>query len=147
MLSKVLGSAIANATENEKADADKLVVIGVSVDGGRSPSADAALDGSRQPHQQPHLATCDHGRRSTTKGLKERTGFMDKKRIPSDFRLGVIRGWSSSVLGKASRSGCMRHAPQAVRQAKLGHAGVSSVEVERADNKVKINIFKRAPAS
>ena len=34
MLSKVLGSAIANATENEKADADKLVVIGVSVDGG-----------------------------------------------------------------------------------------------------------------
>ena len=26
MLAKVLGSAIANATENEKADADKLVV-------------------------------------------------------------------------------------------------------------------------
>ena len=34
MLSKVLGSAIANATENEKADADQLVVTGVSVDGG-----------------------------------------------------------------------------------------------------------------
>src|SRR3954454_5043034 len=34
MLSKVLGSAIANATENEKADADKLVVTGISVDGG-----------------------------------------------------------------------------------------------------------------
>ena len=34
MLSKVLGSAIANATENEKADADKLFVTGVSVDGG-----------------------------------------------------------------------------------------------------------------
>ncbi len=34
MLSKVLGSAIANATENEKADADKLVVSSVSVDGG-----------------------------------------------------------------------------------------------------------------
>ena len=34
MLSKVLGSAIANATENEKADADKLVVTKVSVDGG-----------------------------------------------------------------------------------------------------------------
>jgi large subunit ribosomal protein L22 len=34
MLSKVLGSAIANATENEKADADKLVVTNVSVDGG-----------------------------------------------------------------------------------------------------------------
>jgi large subunit ribosomal protein L22 len=34
MLSKVLSSAIANATENEKADADKLVVTNVSVDGG-----------------------------------------------------------------------------------------------------------------
>jgi large subunit ribosomal protein L22 len=34
MLTKVLGSAIANATENEKADADKLVVTKVSVDCG-----------------------------------------------------------------------------------------------------------------
>ena len=34
MLTKVLGSAIANATENEKADADKLFVTSVSVDGG-----------------------------------------------------------------------------------------------------------------
>jgi len=34
MLSKVLGSAIANATENEKADADKLVVTKVFIDGG-----------------------------------------------------------------------------------------------------------------
>jgi large subunit ribosomal protein L22 len=34
MLSKVLTSAIANATENEKADADKLVVIGVAIDPG-----------------------------------------------------------------------------------------------------------------
>ena len=34
MLSKVLTSAIANATENEKADADKLVVTKVFIDGG-----------------------------------------------------------------------------------------------------------------
>ncbi|HET6282727.1 MAG TPA: 50S ribosomal protein L22 [Polyangia bacterium] len=34
MLTKVLGSAIANATENEKADADKLVVTRVNIDGG-----------------------------------------------------------------------------------------------------------------
>ncbi len=34
MLSKVLTSAIANATENEKADADKLVVTGVAIDPG-----------------------------------------------------------------------------------------------------------------
>ena len=34
MLSKVLGSAIANATENEKADSDKLVVKQIHIDGG-----------------------------------------------------------------------------------------------------------------
>jgi large subunit ribosomal protein L22 len=34
MLSRVLGSAIANATENEKADTDKLVVKQVNVDCG-----------------------------------------------------------------------------------------------------------------
>jgi large subunit ribosomal protein L22 len=34
MLSKVLGSAIANAAENEKADVEKLVVSKVYVDGG-----------------------------------------------------------------------------------------------------------------
>ena len=34
MLSKVLNSAIANAAENEKADADKLVVTQVAIDCG-----------------------------------------------------------------------------------------------------------------
>jgi len=34
MLSKVLGSAVANATTNDKADADALVVVKVSVDPG-----------------------------------------------------------------------------------------------------------------
>lgn len=34
ILTKLLNSAIANATENEKADADKLVVSRVNIDGG-----------------------------------------------------------------------------------------------------------------
>jgi large subunit ribosomal protein L22 len=34
MLSKVLGSAIANATENEKVDPEKLVVKKIHIDGG-----------------------------------------------------------------------------------------------------------------
>ena len=34
MLSKVLTSAIANASENDKADADQLVVTKVAIDGG-----------------------------------------------------------------------------------------------------------------
>jgi large subunit ribosomal protein L22 len=35
MLTKVLGSAVANAAENEKADVDRLVVSSVLVDGGQ----------------------------------------------------------------------------------------------------------------
>src|SRR3954465_3130201 len=34
MLTKVLGSALANATENEKVDTDKLVVKKIYIDGG-----------------------------------------------------------------------------------------------------------------
>src|SRR4051794_2432322 len=34
MLTKVLNSAIANASENEQADADKLVVSSIAIDGG-----------------------------------------------------------------------------------------------------------------
>jgi large subunit ribosomal protein L22 len=34
MLTKVLSSAIANAAENDKADADQLVVTAVAIDGG-----------------------------------------------------------------------------------------------------------------
>jgi large subunit ribosomal protein L22 len=34
MLTKVLGSAIANAAENDKADADRLIVTQVAIDGG-----------------------------------------------------------------------------------------------------------------
>jgi large subunit ribosomal protein L22 len=34
MLTKVLNSAIANASENEQADADKLIVTKVEIDGG-----------------------------------------------------------------------------------------------------------------
>ena len=65
MLSKVLDSAIANATENEKADADKLVVTKVFIDGGPVHEAlDAALDGPRQPDQQPHVARDGRSRRS-----------------------------------------------------------------------------------
>ena len=53
MLTKVLGSAIANATENEKADADKLVVTKVFIDGGPVQKRwMAAVDGPRQPDQR-----------------------------------------------------------------------------------------------
>ena len=106
MLSKLLGSAIANATENEKADVDKLFVTKVVIDGGPMTEAlDAALDGPRQPHQRPHLAR--HGRRRRAAKSKDhrncgkRTNDLDgtentSDRLPprrhSRLELEVVRG-------------------------------------------------------
>ena len=80
MLSKVLGSAIANATENEKADSDKLVV---QCQRRRRPgpeALDAPVDGPRQPHQQPHVARDDRRRRAHRVGKESRSKW-DKKHI------------------------------------------------------------------
>jgi large subunit ribosomal protein L22 len=58
MLRKVLASAIANATENEKADADKLVVTAVAIDPGpvRKRSITRAQGrGNRIHHRTSHV--------------------------------------------------------------------------------------------
>ncbi len=73
MLVKVLDSAIANATENEKADADKLFVTKVFIDGGPVTAAlDGAFDGSRQPPRRSHVARDGRGRRSREQMSKRR---------------------------------------------------------------------------
>ena len=72
---------------------------------------------------------------------------MGQKTHPVGFRLGVIRGWSSKWYSEKDFAKWLHEdlrLKKFVKQ-KLGHAGVSSVEVERAANKVKINIFTARP--
>ena len=72
---------------------------------------------------------------------------MGQKTHPVGFRLGVIRGWSSKWYSEKDFTKWLHedlHLKKFVKE-KLNHAGVSSVEVERAANKVKINIFTARP--
>ena len=72
---------------------------------------------------------------------------MGQKTNPIGFRLGVVRGWSSQWYSEKDFAKWLHEdlrLKKFVKQ-KLGHAGVASVEVERAANKVKINIFTARP--
>jgi small subunit ribosomal protein S3 len=72
---------------------------------------------------------------------------MGQKTHPIGFRLGVVRGWSSKWYSEKDYAKWLHEdlrLKKFVKQ-KLGHAGVASVEVERAANKVKINIYTARP--
>src|SRR3954449_7649559 len=72
---------------------------------------------------------------------------MGQKTNPIGFRLGVIRGWTSKWYSEKDYPKWLHEDLRLKRfvKKKLGHAGVASVEVERAANKVKINIFTARP--
>ena len=72
---------------------------------------------------------------------------MGQKTHPVGFRLGVVRGWSSKWYSEKDFSKWLHEDIRLKKfvKHKLGHAGVAAVEVERAANKVKINIFTARP--
>src|SRR6188474_2794029 len=72
---------------------------------------------------------------------------MGQKTHPVGFRLGVVRGWSSKWYSEKDFSKWLHEDLRLKRfvKQKLNHAGVSGVEVERAANKAKINIFTARP--
>jgi small subunit ribosomal protein S3 len=72
---------------------------------------------------------------------------MGQKTHPIGFRLGVIRTWSSKWYEEKQYTKWLHEDIKLKRyiKEKLAHAGVSSIEVERAANKAKINIFTARP--
>ena len=103
---------------------------------------DAALDGSRQPHQSPHVShltvvvTDEKGRAA-----------MGQKTHPIGFRLGIIKTWSSRWYEEKNYAKWL-HEDLKLKgfiKKKLHHAGVSYIEIERAANKAKINIHTARP--
>lgn len=72
---------------------------------------------------------------------------MGQKTHPIGFRLGVIRGWTSKWYADKDYAKWL-HEDVKLKgfvKKKLHHAGVASVEVERAANKIKLNIFTARP--
>lgn len=72
---------------------------------------------------------------------------MGQKVNPVSFRLGVIKTWDSKWYAKADYSRLL-HEDLKLREflkKRLHHSGVSKIEIERAANKAKINIFTARP--
>ncbi|RYZ77044.1 MAG: 30S ribosomal protein S3 [Proteobacteria bacterium] len=72
---------------------------------------------------------------------------MGQKTNPIGFRLGITRTWDSRWFAKRNYAELL-HEDLMIRKVlkkKLYQAGVSKIEIERAANKVKVNIFSARP--
>src|SRR5437867_586056 len=72
---------------------------------------------------------------------------MGQKTHPKIFRLGVIESWDSKWFARHDYPKLL-HEDFRVRKflkQRLYHAGISKVEIERAANKAKINIYTARP--
>jgi small subunit ribosomal protein S3 len=72
---------------------------------------------------------------------------MGQKTHPIGFRLGIVKTWSSKWYEEKNYAKWL-HEDIALKKfikKKLSHAGVSYIDVERAANKAKINIYTARP--
>lgn len=72
---------------------------------------------------------------------------MGQKVNPISFRLGVIKTWDSKWYAKSGYAKLL-HEDLKLREflkKRLHHSGISKIEIERAANKAKINIFTARP--
>jgi small subunit ribosomal protein S3 len=72
---------------------------------------------------------------------------MGQKVHPKGFRIGVLEGWESRWYAEKDYA-VLLHEDIQVRafiKKRLHHAGIAKVEVERAANKIKINIHTARP--
>src|SRR5512138_1634502 len=72
---------------------------------------------------------------------------MGQKTHPIGFRLGIVKSWGSKWYEEKQYSKWLHEDIKLKREIKkkLEHAGVSAVEIERAANKAKINIYTARP--
>jgi small subunit ribosomal protein S3 len=72
---------------------------------------------------------------------------MGQKTHPIGFRLGIIKTWSSKWYEEKNYAKWLHEDIKLKRfiKKKLSHAGVSYIDVERAANKAKINIYSARP--
>ena len=72
---------------------------------------------------------------------------MGQKVHPKGFRVGVLEGWESRWFAEKEYA-TLLHDDIRIREfikKRLYHAGIAKIEVERAANKAKINIYTARP--
>lgn len=73
---------------------------------------------------------------------------MGQKTHPKGFRLGVSKTWDSKWYASRLAYSKLLHEDNRIRiflKKKLYHAGISSIEVERASDQVTINVYTARP--
>jgi len=72
---------------------------------------------------------------------------LGQKVHPIGFRLGITRTWNSKWFAEKDFSNLLQEDIRIRRfiKSKLYHAGISRIEIERATNKAKINIYTVRP--
>jgi small subunit ribosomal protein S3 len=76
-----------------------------------------------------------------------RGGVVGQKVHPIGFRLGINKTWQSNWYAKRNYADLL-HEDLMIRchiKTRLYHAGISKVEIERAANRAKINIYTARP--
>lgn len=73
---------------------------------------------------------------------------MGQKTHPKGFRLGISRPWDSKWYAGRQQYAKLAHEDKKIRdflKAKMYHAGVSCIEIERASDHITVNIFTARP--
>src|SRR5512145_2708673 len=72
---------------------------------------------------------------------------MGQKTHPRVFRLGVIESWDSKWFARHEYPKLLHEDVRVKKflKSRLYHAGISKIEIERAANKAKINIYTARP--
>src|SRR5699024_5910778 len=135
VVEKVLNSAIANAEHNYEMDPDNLIISEVYVNEG------ATLKRFR-PRAQGRASKINKRTSHLTVGVSEKKEgeSVGQKINPTGLRVGVIRDWESRWYADKDYADLL-HEDIKIREYlenRLSIAAVSSIEIERAANRVNI---------
>ncbi len=148
---KVLDSAIANAeNRNNDVDVDELVVSEAYVnEGPRQKRIRPAPMGRAYRYQRrtSHIAVVVSDKKEEPAQARQGERIVGQKVHPYGFRLGVTKTWRSRWFAKADYAKLLREDLElkgALRE-RLKSAGVSSIEVDRPGNKLRVTIRTSRP--
>ena len=145
----MLDSAIANA-ENRFNDIDVDTLYrdrGYVNEGPRMKRIRPAPMGRAYRYQRRMVAHRGEGRRPFQTRQGERSSRWDRKHTRTDFRLGVTKTWRSRWFAKQDYAKLLKEdldLKDSLRE-RLKAAGVSSIEVDRPGNKLRVTIRTSRP--
>src|SRR5699024_8336659 len=142
IIEKVVNSAIANAEHNYEMDADNLVISEAYVDEG------ITLKRFR-PRARGRAGRINKRTSHITIVVSEKKeGYLVGQKInPTGLRVGIIRDWESRWYAEKDYADLL-HEDIKIREYlenRLQNAAVSSIEIERAANRINITIHTGKP--